>query len=664
MRVGRAWPALLALAPAVAGGCYGQGGTVAPVPGFSLHSSSIALSADQGTVYVVNSESDSVSFVDVKARTLVAEVFLEGGPPAQDPGTKRYDAAVGPRALALDPYASRLYVTGQRNGHVYALDAVSGTVVGDASVCAEPVGVLASPDGATVYVACAQDDTVVSLAAPSLTVTATVAVDRRPWGLAWSADGTRLYVTQLLGPGVTVLDAAPLGVQSRWAVADGPPGDAPTVAHGTVRGIYDVLARPGTGEAGDEVWVAHLMLGTDTPQPSLVFDDTVFPALSLFDAAGDSLTRLTVSTEPGDHGVFGDVVSGPRAMAFSPDGTLAYVADADSEDVLVVDATTRFESSLVRPLPGHQPEGIVASTDGFVYVDEANTLDVAVLAVDTSGASPAVTVSGPPIARTAQDPMPPAMRLGQHIFYSANSDELPTTTDHWVACASCHLEGRSDAVTWQFLQGPRDTPSNAGGTVNTGFLMRTALHNQIEDYASVIDAEQGGAFSRSVPLLEADLEALEQYVDYAIPYPTPPSTLDPTQVSDGKTLFASLGCPGCHAGAYFTDSGMGNPSLDLAGPVVSTVTPGGVLLHDVGTCVTSGAFPDNAVDDDDGDLRGACAFDTPTLRGISETAPYLHDGSAATLQDVFQLAPQMVGSAALTLSSSQQAALIAYLKSL
>ena len=89
-----------------------------------------------------------------------------------------------------------------------------------------------------------------------------------------------------------------------------------------------------------------------------------------------------------------------------------------------------------------------------------------------------------------------------------------------------------------------------------------------------------------------------------------------------------------------------------------------MLLHDVGTCVTGGAFPDNATPDDDGDLRNACAFDTPTLRGVSETAPYLHDGSAATLEDVFRLAPGMVGSAALTLSPEDQQALIAYLESL
>ena len=660
MTSGLALRATLVVAFAAPGGCYSQGGTILPVPGFSTHSSSIALSADQGTAYVVNTESDSVSFVDVRGRTLVREVLLEGSAPRQDPATQRFDVAVGPRALALSPYTSRLYVTGQRNGHVYALDAASGAVVDDVDVCAEPVGIVVSPDGTTVYVACAQDDTVVSLAAASLSTTATVAVARRPWGLAWSADGTRLYVTHLLGPGVTVLSASPLAAATTWVLADGPRGDAPTAPHGAVRGIYDVLARPGSGE----VWVAHLMLGTDTPQPALVFDDTVFPAVSLFDAGGDALARLSVSTEPGDGGAFGDVVSGPRALAFSPDGALAFVADADSEDVLVVDARRRFEAALVRPLPGHQPEGLVVSTDGHVYVDEANTLDVAVLDVDTSGPSAAVTVDGAPIARTAQDPMPAAMRLGQHVFYSANSDELPTTTDHWVACASCHVEGRSDAVTWQFLQGPRDTPSNAGGTAHTGFLMRTALHHQIQDYAQIIDAEQGGHFPRGVPVVEADLDALEQYVDYAIPYPSPPRALDPAVVAHGQELFSTLGCAGCHAGPYFTDSGMGNSTLDLAGPVVSSVTPGGVLLHDVGTCVTGGAFPDNATPDDDGDLRNACAFDTPTLRGVSETAPYLHDGSAATLADVFRLAPQMVGSAASTLSPGDQQALIAYLESL
>ena len=260
--------------------------------------------------------------------------------------------------------------------------------------------------------------------------------------------------------------------------------------------------------------------------------------------------------------------------------------------------------------------------------------------------------------------MPAAMRLGQHVFFSANSDELPITSNHWIACASCHIEGRSDAVTWQFLEGPRDTPSNAGGTAHTGFLLRTAARQQVQDYWQVINLEQGGHFSPTVPELESDLDALEQFVDYALPYPSPPRGLDPGQVAQGQQLFATLGCGSCHAGDYFTDSGAGNPTLDLSGPVVSTATPGGVLLHDVGTCVTSGPYPDNATPDDQGDPRGPCAFDTPTLRGISDSAPYLHDGSAATLEDVFRLAPGMVGPAAAQLAPDDLEALVAYLKSL
>ena len=69
----------------------------------------------------------------------------------------------------------------------------------------------------------------------------------------------------------------------------------------------------------------------------------------------------------------------------------------------------------------------------------------------------------------------------------------------------------------------------------------------------------------------------------------------------------------------------------------------GCLLHDVGTCVTAGPFDDVSFPAEDGSPRAACAFDTPSLRGVDDTAPYLHDGSAATLQDVFFLAPGMVG---------------------
>jgi DNA-binding beta-propeller fold protein YncE len=628
-------------------------------PHGSDHSSSIAVSEDGATVYVVNPDADSVSFVDTRAAKLTREVLLAPAAPQADAGG-RFDPAVSPRALALGPSGSTLYVSGERSGHVYAIDTRSGAIARDAAVCSEPVGVLASPDGETVYVACSQDAEVLALDAKTLTVTGRVACDPKPWALGWSLDRTQIYVTHLLGPGLSVLSPTKLAVAAKWATADGPPqsdpgasGTDPLLPHGQVRGIYDVLARPGSGE----VWVAHLMLGTDTAQPALVFNDTVFPALSLFDTGGGALARLSVNVVAGDGGAFGDVVSGPHAIAFSADGSLAFVVDTNSEDVLVVDAKSRVETALVRPLPGHQPEGIAVAKDGRVYIDERNTSDVAVLTVTTGDAGTSVNVTGS-IARLAHDPMPSDLRRGQHLFNSANSDELPITQDHWVACATCHIEGRSDAVTWRFLEGPRDTPSNAGGVLETGFLLRTAQRTRVQDYWQTIDTEQGGHFSMSVATLAADLDALAHYVNYGIALPAPPSTLDAAQVAQGKALFESLGCATCHQGTAFTDSGSGNPTLDFAGPV---------MLHDVGTCATTGAWLDVAMPAENGDPRDACAFDTPTLRGVSDSAPYLHDGSAATLTDVFRLAPKMVGAVnpdATHLSPDAQAAIVSYLRSL
>ena len=287
-----------------------------------------------------------------------------------------------------------------------------------------------------------------------------------------------------------------------------------------------------------------------------------------------------------------------------------------------------------------------------------------------------VTPDGSPFPTLAADPMPATLRLGQKLFYSANSDDVPLTQNHWVACASCHLEGRSDAVTWKFEQGPRDTPTNAGGLLDTGFLFRTADRNQVQDYWKTIDVEQGGHFNITDPAQKTLLDAVAAFVNEALPAPVPPST-DATHTmtglplaalrAQGGTVFSDVGCAGCHWGPAKTDSGMNNPSLDLTGPVVSTPTAGGVLLHDVGTCVTAGDFPDVDHPDLDGDARGACAFDTPALRGLTDSAPYLHDGSAPTLDAAVTVMLQATAGAGQpppTLSASDRQALIEYLRSL
>ena len=51
--------------------------------------------------------------------------------------------------------------------------------------------------------------------------------------------------------------------------------------------------------------------------------------------------------------------------------------------------------------------------------------------------------------------------------------------------------------------------------------------------------------------------------------------------AQGESVFTQSGCGDCHYGAAKTDSAAGNSQLDLTGPVVSSLTPGGVLLSDV-----------------------------------------------------------------------------------
>lgn len=659
----RVWLLLGVAASALGcGEAPGSSSTAVVAPVQQPHSSALAVTADHARLFVVNPDADSVGTLELATHRLVRETWLAGAAPARS-AAGRYDPAVQPRALAVSSNGDKVYVSGERSGAVYALDAASGVLVAQAVVCSEPVGVVVSADDASVFVACSGDDEVVELDARALSVIARAACPRKPWTLAWASDGS-LLATHLLGPGVSRFTTAPLALRETWGLADGPAqGDPPDPIepHGVVRGIYDVLPRPGSGET----WVAAMMLGIDTPQPELDFQRTAFPALSIL-AGGSELARLSVLATPGDGGAFGDVVSGPRALTFSDDGTLAFVVDADSEDVAIVDADARVELAVIRPLPGHLPEGALW-VDGELYVYERNTNDVAAFRVERTSSALTLKMDGAPVPTLSTDPMPPDLRLGQRLFYSANSDDLPLTQNHWIACATCHVEGRSDAVTWLFEQGPRDTPTNAGGLLDTGFLFRTADRRRVEDYWRTIDVEQGGHFSADEPAQQPLLAALAAFVNQAIPAPVPPATdvshtLRGQELADararGEAVFMAAGCDSCHSGPAKTDSGAGNPALDFAGPVV---------LHDVGTCATSGAEPDVAHTDIDGNARDACAFDTPALRGLADSAPYLHDGSAATLADAalrMLQATAVNGAAPKTLSDAELTALVEYLRGL
>src|SRR5439155_3130054 len=76
--------------------------------------------------------------------------------------------------------------------------------------------------------------------------------------------------------------------------------------------------------------------------------------------------------------------------------------------------------------------------------------------------------------------------------------------------------------------------------------------------------------------------------------------------------FAKAGCSSCHAGALYTNNGFAHVGTNETAGLV------GVVDFFAGQNVA--AFPNDGVN-------------VPSLLGVARSAPYLHDGSAATLRD-------------------------------
>jgi cytochrome c peroxidase len=221
--------------------------------------------------------------------------------------------------------------------------------------------------------------------------------------------------------------------------------------------------------------------------------------------------------------------------------------------------------------------------------------------------------------------------------------------DGYLSCASCHLDGTHDGQVWDFTQvgeGLRNTIDLTGraGTGH-GNVHWTANFDEIQDFENDIRTQfSGNGFIREdryaavadplgAPKARAsnDLDALAAYVASLSRFPDSPHRGADGWLTQagvrGREVFLTRGCADCHAGPRFTDT----------------------QRHDVGTTQPSSGMGIGAP------LSGV-GFETPTLQGIWDTAPYLHNGSAATLDEVLDYESH-VG----VLSPGERGELVAYL---
>ncbi len=533
-------------------------------------SSCLTLTGDGRTLVVVNPDSNSLSLVDTSSLKVIAEIAV----------------GLDPRCVAVDETGTRAYVSERESDSISLIDLASRKVTGSTQTGDRPYGIQVDTARQHIYVAEQGADGIGIWDAATLKELGRVSTPDRPSGLLLSPDNKRLYVTHLLSNQVSVID-----LDSRLITA--------TITLWPDSNLVQSIVLSADGQTA---FVPHTR--SNTANRGLSFDTSVFPIVSAIRLAdnshriGEQIALETVDP-PG--------VGLPFDAAATADGRL-WVVNAASNDLTIVDVATR--QRVAHTEVGDNPRGIVFSNDGKqAFVN--NTLAGTVSVIDTASFQVTGTV------QVTRLPLPPILLNGKRLFHSSNDPRMSRA--QWIACNTCHYEGEHDGRTWFFgFAGPRNTTSLLG-MIQTYPLRWSGEWNESADGEYAIRRENFGSGlltgDMSCNLLPPDcvnqppnqghsfdLDCLGAFMD-SLRVRLSPAHARGEPLSEaarrGKAYFEDpvIGCAKCHPSPLFTD----------------------LRSHDVGT-VTA-------------DERIGPSFDTPTLRGLFDSAPYFHDGSAATLRD-------------------------------
>lgn len=296
----------------------------------------------------------------------------------------------------------------------------------------------------------------------------------------------------------------------------------------------------------------------------------------LLDPAGNLLNKSVLEYLGGpDHGA-GD----PGAFVMRSDGVNGILLRG-TDELLILDENHVYGG---RVDTENYPTAITLRPDGkHAYV--VNTF---------SDSISVVQLAGPIVVGTIKlgscPEMTPADR-GEVLFHSAKLSH-----DNWISCASCHVDGHTNGLLNDnktdgsfgtakrvlTLRGIGDTaPYSWNGRFQT-------LGEQIAH--SVRSTMQGN------PLRESQVADIDAYLK-TLPAAPSVGRQERAAVERGAAIWNAQNCNQCHTEPVYTSS----------------------VIADVGLK----------------DEQGESKFNPPSLRGVSQNAPYFHDGRATSLNDVF-----------------------------
>jgi len=560
---------------------------------------------------------------------------------------------LSPREIAVARDGRRLYVTAEEDDALLVVQLHARTVLDRIPVGKHPHTVVLSRDGRTAYVSNGWSGSVSQVDLTARRVSREFAVGDGPAGMVLDSEERVLYVANGGTNDISVVDLESgrerhrlAGGQNPHGVALAPDGDrvyvtsrlsnpvpfrTPPVTEVTV-----VDARTQRVTERRQVYAAHMMEGVDfTPRGdlalvTLVRPKNLLPATQL--QGGWMLTFGLGVIEPGERGAVWQVLlddanafyADPYDVAVTPDGKRAFISHAGADLLTVIDldslrgvlvGTARADTATLanhlgmsrryvvsRIRTGANPKGLGMSPDGrFVYVAEQLADRVAIVSVDSLRIVGDIDLGGP--RRIS------FVRRGQRLFHRADH-----TFQEQFSCRSCHPDGHTDGLSY-------DIESDLLGrnVVNNLTLLELkglAPYKWTGKNASLY--RQCGFrfakfFTRTEAYAEEDLNALVAYI-FSLSYapnryrsasgePTPAQgrgrrIFERSVTNGGREIPPANRCITCHPPPRFTNR----------------------MMFDVGT---------RGPTDTDG------LFDTPALVNLYESAPYLHDGRAATLEEIW-----------------------------
>ena len=605
----------------------------------SRASSTLAFDAVRSRVWVVNSDTDTVTAIN--ADTL-AKVFEQ-------------PVGVNPQTVAQAPNG-RIWVANHGSGTISILNPDTGALLQTITLArgSRPFGIAFSPDNNAAYVTLQGTGQLLELSPTTGAVLGSVAVGPWPRSIAISNDSSRILISRFISPAsrgeVVEVSGATLSVTRTFGLAADPGPD--TESSG--RGIPNYLGALAIQPDGRRAWIPSKKDNTFRGQfrdgQPLTFESTVRTIVSQIDLVGNAeVASARIDLNDRDLA---------NAVVFSPLGDYAFISTQGTNLVEVVDV---YNNQIVTGVVnvGRAPRGLLLTPNGRLFVQNFVSRTVSVFDVSGILASTSNTYTQlANINAIATEKLAANVLAGKRIFY--NSDDRRMNRDKYLSCASCHQDGGQDGRVMDFTdrgEGLRNTIAlNGRRGVGQGRVHWSANFDEIQDFEHDIRNAFGGTGfmtdaqfntgTRNQPLgdpkagVSPDLDALAAFVNSldsvgASPFRNANGSFTAAAIA-GKAVFQRQGCNTCHSGAEFTDSASGQ-------------------LHDVGTIKPSSGRRLNQL------LTG---LDTPTLKGVWETAPYLHDGSAPTLLDVLTTANPNNRHGNTALNDTELQELVAYLQQL